>query len=194
MLNFVFTDVDDEKVELCDPVSLTINKEENVPADDMVVKFPYISVKELKTVVVSDGEKVVFTGVVDEQQTVMKKNGEFLLIVCRSMAAVLLDNESVPISYTNPSTDIIEMRHIKPYNLCMKDNDNSTYFGTLTIPKGASQYKAVEDFCKNMYHCTPRINELSQVELVHSHKDPVCIFSNDGDGVEYFEFSENLKK
>lgn len=194
MLRFDFTDIDDNKVVVNNPLSMSINIEENVPADDMVVTFACFAVKELKSVVVYDDDAVVFTGVVDEQQILSNEKGEFVKIVCRSMAAMLLDNESVPVSYYQPSSEVIALRHIRPYGLTLKDSENVTYFSNQTVHKGDSNYRAVEDFSKNMFSSTPRINAHGEVEFKSEIKDPVCVFSNNGDGIAYVDFCESIKR
>lgn len=194
MLRFLFTDIDDKTEEFCDPVSLVINKDENVPADDMVVVFSYISVKEQKSVVVYDDDKVVFTGIVDEQQTVCDYKSQYIKFVCRSMAGLLIDNESAPVSYCQPSADTIAMRHIIPYGLKLTDDLDITYFGVQTVSKGMSDYKAVEDFSRNALGVIPRINEYGQVQLQSNVQDSECVFSNDGDGIAYSYFCENIKR
>ena len=68
MLKFIFTDVNDKEVVVSSPLTLTINMEENVPADDMVAVFPYFNCDELKDVRLESGGITVFTGIVDEPE------------------------------------------------------------------------------------------------------------------------------
>ncbi|MBR2716019.1 MAG: hypothetical protein IKB73_07445, partial [Ruminococcus sp.] len=80
MLRFVFTDIFDYEIEKTKPLSVSINMEENVPADDMSVVFEHFECNELKDVRVYDGDNVIFTGVVDEQQCICTENSQYIKI------------------------------------------------------------------------------------------------------------------
>lgn len=194
MLKFVFTDVNDKEVLVSSPLTLTINMEENVPADDMTAVFPYFVCDELKDVRVEDGGATVFTGIVDEQQVVCSCDTRYIKIVARSMAAKLIDNESVPISYTQPSVSVIGARHLKPFGVSVISDSDTTYFGNQTVHKGETNWKAVEDFSKNAYGTVPRVNELGQLDFTGVVKDHEVVFSNNGDGIGYMSFTQNIKR
>lgn len=193
MLRFEFTDVMNEKVELTGALSVVINREEDVPADDMVADFDYIPVKELKDVVVYYDDNVVFTGVVDEQIVIVKDTKAVLRICARSMAALLLDNESVPISYNYPSQEVVVKNHATKFGLGIKDESSATYFGTQTVSKGSTNWHAVDTFSKNVYGRGVRVDEYG--ELVFSPEyEGECVFSNDGDGIAYQSLTEKSKR
>ena len=192
MLSFLFTDVEDTVLEITDVVSLSIDKEQGVPCDEMVAIFPYFSTKELKSVIVKDGDTTIFSGVVDEQKTSKTADGMFVTVVCRSLLALLVDNESLPVSYNHPSVNVIAHRHIEPYGIKV-DGSNDTYFGVQTVYKGYSDYKAVEDFVKNVYHSVPYVDENGVMRFQFSD-DAVCEFSDKAKGIEYSSFCENVKR
>lgn len=194
MLRFLFTDIHDDVIDVKKPVFLTLNIEEFVPADSMTAVFEYFFCDELKEVRVFDDSKVIFTGVVDEQIRVVDSESSYIKVVCRSMAAKLLDNESVPISYTHPSASVIERQHISPVNLSAVRKSDDTLFGTLTVLKGETNYQAVENFSKAVYKSSPRINEHGQVEFISNIKDTLVTFSNDGSGISYKSLKENIKR
>lgn len=194
MLKFVFTDINEKEIVSKLPLELTVNIEEDVPADDMVAVFEYFDCDELKDIKIFDDDTRVFTGIVDEQQTIIKSSGKYLKIIARSMAAKLLDNESVPVSYMHPSTEIIAARHLHPFGLKVDNSDNTTYFGTQTVIKGSTNYKAVDDFAKNAFNSTLRVNELGEVEFSNRKSDVTTIFSNSGNGIKYLSFFESVKR
>ena len=160
MLRFIFTDTDDKEIILSDCIDVCVNMEESVPAHDLSVTFLYCNVPELVTVTMMSETDILFTGIVDEQTRECSVKGDFLKLHCRSMAAMLLDNESVPISYTHPSVDVILKNHVKPFSVHCDNAKDDTYFGTQTVGKGSTNWQAVEDFSKNMYHSTPCVSEL----------------------------------
>lgn len=194
MLSFIFTDINDNEIKVDAPLTLTVNMEENVPADDMVAVFPFFDCEQLKDVRVKSGDTVVFTGIVDEQQSVCTDNTKYIKIVARSMAAKLIDNESVPISYMHPSVSVIEARHTKPFGVKVISDSDTTYFGTQTVLKGETNWKAVEDFSKNAYSKVPRVNERGELDFSGVIKDEEVVFSNAGDGIRYTSFTENIKR
>lgn len=194
MLKFIFTDIDDREITLCDCVQVSVNMEENVPAHDLSVKFLYRDVPEFVSVTMLSESEILFTGIVDEQIRECSVNGEFLIFHCRSMAAKLLDNESMPISYTHPSVDVIVKNHVKPFSLYCENTNDDTYFGTQTVGKGSTNWQAVEDFSKNTYHSTPFVSELGLLYFENPKKDVTTVFSNFSDGVRFQKFSEQKKR
>ncbi len=193
MLNFVFTDIFDEEHSAY-PVSVTVDMDEGVPADDLLATFHYFTSSQLKSVVVYDENGVVFTGLVDEQITMSDSSSEYIKISARSMAAVLLDNESVPISYNCPSVSVIEERHLKPFSVKVSESLSDTYFGTHTVLKGESNYKAVEGFANKVYSNSVRVNEKGELSFFGAKKNESVVFSNDDRGISYYGFCENIKR
>lgn len=194
MLSFEFVDINDNVVQINDPYTLSINMEENVPCDDMVAVFAHVPCDELKSVRVYDNDTLVFSGIVDEQQRISTDDGAFLKIVARSMAAHLVDNESVPVSYMHPSVSVIENRHTKPFGVRVTGERDTTYFGTQTVKKGDTNWQAVEDFAKNVYMNTPRINQSAELDFSGVQNDTLSFFSNNGDGIRYTTLTENIKR
>ncbi len=193
MLRFVFTDVNEKSVVAFKPVTLNVNMEQNVPCDDMSAVFSYFECDELVDVKLYDDDKVLFYGVVDEQQVLSNETGEYIKIFARSMAAKLVDNESEPISYMHPDTFVIDSHHISPFGLKTK-GENTTYYGTQTVFKGQTNWQAVEDFSKNAYNTHVRVNEHGEIDFTNSKKDSVCVFSNDGDGIPFSKFTQTNKR
>ncbi len=194
MLKFIFTDVDDKEIIISDCVSLNVNMEESVPAHDLSVTFLYRDVPEFVSITMLSETQVLFTGIVDEQIRECSVKGDFLKLHCRSMAAKLLDNESMPISYTHPSVDVILKNHVKPFSVYCENTNDDTYFGTQTVGKGSTNWQAVEDFSKNMYHSMPCVSELGLLYFENPNKDVTTVFSNLGDGVKFQKFCEQKKR
>ena len=196
MLKFIFTDIYDNEIELNSILALSINKEENVPADDMTAVFAYQDLNELVSVKMYDNDEIEFTGIVDEQQKIVTGGGMYLKIIARSMAGALLDNESVPVTYNHPSTSLIFERHVKPFGIKSYNGNNSTYFGELVISKGMSNFQALSNFCNNCFSTTPRINSKGEVDINGLSYDKSVTFSpkeSEG-GIEYISMTESIKR
>ena len=134
-------------------VSVEINRELGVPADDMSVTFcGGLPINEpLFEVIAEDCGRVLFRGIVDEQITGSGKNGSFVTVYARSPAALPLDSECESGSYTDPSLDLMIKRHLAPFGIeCVGDMPRAKG-GTLSIAKGQSHYAAVRKFCSVFY-------------------------------------------
>ena len=183
-----------EEIELGDIISLTINREENVPADDMSVTLAYNpDLPEIYRVRLTDDGETVFTGIVDEQLTAADKNGAYNRIVARSMAALLLDNESIPKNYNQPSTSVIFKYHIEPFGFKEYKGKNKIAKGTINIPKGSTNWYAVEAFAKKAFGSFPRVESDGTVNFNGAKNDSMIRFSK-SDGIRYNSIIENKKK
>lgn len=194
MLRFIFSDIYNNIITKQNALAVTINIEENVPADDMTAVFPYFECNELCDVKVFDDDKIVFSGVIDEQSRVLSQNGEFIRIVSRSMAAHLLDNESMPICYDRPTLNDILSRHVLPYGISCSNSDELSYNGTLTVSKGMTNWQVTEAFIKNTTGAMPRITAESLLVVNGIRNDDEVVFSNNGDGIPYSDFTRTIKR
>lgn len=194
MLSFVGIDIYDNEIQLPAPEYVTINQEEDVPADDISVVFPFIAnLPELVRIAVKNNSQVVFMGLVDEQQIIGNENGIWTKIVGRSMAAFLLDNESKPENYLNPSSSVIADKHLKPYGMENFVGEDVVLSGTLNVPKGSTQWQALYNFCINAYGNRPRVEADGTVKMNGAESDESIVFSNNG-GQKYISIKENNKR
>ena len=194
MLTFIATDIFGVDVPLPQPLSITINQEENVPADDLTVVFPLVyNLQELNRILVKDNDVIVFKGIVDEQQAISNKNGAFLKIIARSMAAVLLDNESKPVSYINPSVSVIFSRHLDPCGIESYKGDNLSCVGSFNVPKGSTNWQVLNSFCIKTFGNSPRIESDGTANFKGLARDRKIVFSN-SNGINYISVTENNKR
>ncbi len=194
MLSFSFTDVNGEKFNAENPLYIVINRDENIPADDLTVVFPIMDLsRELCEVSAYEEDKIVFKGIVDEQINVTDEKDNYTKIIARSMAAVLLDNESRPISYSYPSTRVIVKEHLEPCGIKEYEGVEKTLDGNLKIPKGMSNWQAATAFSLKAFNRTPRVEEDGTVNFNGVESDLKLRFSNT-DGIKYNSFKENNKR
>ncbi len=194
MLKLIGITDSENEVELKHILSLTINQEQNVPADDLSVVLSYNSdLPELNMIQLIDDDKVVFRGVVDEQQTLLSDKYAYNKIVARSMAAVLLDNESEPVSYFQPSTSVIFSHHIKPFGIEAYKGENRACKEAINISKGYTNWKAVDAFCKKAYGNSPRVEGDGTINFNGLNNNSLIEFSNTN-GTKYNSVKENNKR
>ncbi|MGN0452779.1 MAG: hypothetical protein ACI4GZ_03150 [Ruminococcus sp.] len=156
MLRVVAKGADGRFYPLGTPKSLHLCIDGETPADSFSAVFPLLSVGELSELSLYDGEKLVFTSVVDEQTDILAEAPETELIA-RSPSALLLDNEAHPQSFVNVSTDIIFSRYLKPYGMKSYIGKDKTLFGEFKVQKGASCWQVLESFSKEAYGAFPRV-------------------------------------
>lgn len=194
MLKFVFTDIKDNAVVFSDVLNLSVRMEEDVPADDMTAIFPYRNIDELKTVTVYDAEDVIFCGVVDEQHSIFSQAGRYLRVVVRSMAAYLLDNESVPVTYSHPTAGLMFEKHAAGYGLALSDDTDAMYFGELVVTKGMSEWQVLSAFASMCYAARPRVSSDGVLCLKGLCGGGEVTFSDEGDGIPYTELHESVRR
>jgi prophage tail gpP-like protein len=192
MLSFVTTDVQGQKSLLPPALAVTMNMDEDVPADDLYAVFPYREGAELAEVAVYDGERLIFTGVVDEEERILSDQGEYLRISARSLAALLLDNEAAPRTYDHPGAAMIYRRHAQPYGIRLGDCDDAVYFGELDIVKGSSQWSVIKSFCSACYATSPRVSADGVLYLKGIEPGEEIVFGEGGIGC--IAVSEKVKR
>lgn len=194
MLSFSFMDVNGETFTYDNPLYIIINRDENIPADDLTVAFPLIKASaEFTDITVYDGNKIIFKGIVDEQQNLINEKDCYTKLTARSMAAVLLDNESKPVSYTNPSTYVIFNRHLYPNAIDKYKGTEAVLDGHLKISKGMSDWQALCAFSLRVFNKTPRVEADGTVNFNGTESDLELYFSN-LDGINYNSIKENNKR
>lgn len=167
-----------EKITLNCLLSLYLNQEDGVPADDLTAVFSVINKIPVlsKMTIVHEGE-TLFTGIVDEQIMRCNSEGKTVKLMARSLAALLLDNEAKPEEYKKPSASVLFLKHIAPF-LNEYVGEDTPYNGSLGVNKGVCHWQVLEEFCRNKYNCFPRINEEGKVILNGKYTDKVLTFSN----------------
>lgn len=161
---------DGEVVELENALTVEINQELGVPADDMTVTFAYggefPSIYRIYAIDsrLDDIDKaieennVIFSGVVDEIILSADTSCATVTVYARSLAALLIDNECKPSEYVNPSLSVIYYKHLLPFGITLEDKTVNCKSGTLTLHKGSSHYKVLEAFCSDFLGTVPRID------------------------------------
>lgn len=167
------------------PVSMVINKDTDVPADDMTVTFCGTSLPFLARItVISDG-KNIFTGIVDKQEFITDSNGNMVKIVARSMAALLTDNEALPENFYNVSDKILYYRYAQSLGIGGFVGNGKAYVGRLNVEKGVTLWQVLDTFCSRKYGVSPRVNEENVLVFNGRLSNAHIIFSNNGSGVPY---------
>ena len=93
---------------LGEPLSVELLYDRDAPADQLTAVFPAEEPWEALSVVrVFHEGKLLFGGIVDEQNAVLSESGLQVELVCRSREALLLDNEAQPAVLRSPSLEAL---------------------------------------------------------------------------------------
>lgn len=196
MLKFILTDCDDNKFKVDTPLTVVLNSEYDVPADDVTITFPYnknIS-DSINLILAENDGKVVFKGIIDEVENIKNNRAVITRIKARSMAGVLLDNEAEPVTYDNTTADFIFDKHLKPFGIDEFVADNTPLWDNLKIYKGMTHWQVYENFCKNLYGSMPRITSDGVAVFNGGDEGEVLYFSDKNAGVVYYSIDEDNKR
>lgn len=191
MLRCVLGDVEKNAYEI-QPLVLRISVDEGVPADSLYAVFPYREAGELSVITVFRDNDVVFKGVVDEEERAESKDGDFLKISARSLAALMLDNEAAPCCYDHPTVRLIYERYAAPFGITLAEDKDTVYFGEQNVLKGASCYSVVRSFCLACYSSLPRVSGDGVLYPKGICRDGVTRFGADGE--RYISLSRVRKR
>ena len=166
----------------------------DVPADCVSALFDHRDCAELCSFHIFCDGMLVFKGVVDEQERIVSSSGAFLKISGRSLAALLLDNESVPVTYHHPSAGIIYEKHVKPFSIVTSGNPDRTYYSDLVITKGESNWQALSRFCQNCMSSVPRISGRGELFFEGEENEKEVIFSDTDGDILYQSIEERVRR
>lgn len=111
-----------------------------------------------------EGQRV-FTGVVDEYAVICGKDGLYLEISGRGMAALLLDNEAMPAEYQRATrADIVE-DHVSPYGVAAVGGGGLPAVTGFTVSSGESEWSVVRRFACYYGGVVPRFDRQGRLVL-----------------------------
>ena len=166
MLIFHLTDNDGRTFQMRHPVSVSISSACSAPADSLRAVFAIEGeVPELHRIRVTDGDETVFTGCVDQQNEEYSRNGRFLTVSARSVAALLLDNEAAPQTYWCPSMKLLMKRHFEPLGFDRFIGPDKVFSGQLTVSKGMSEWAVLKRFASVFLNTEPRIDKNGIIDV-----------------------------
>ena len=111
-----------------------------------------------------DGERV-FTGVVDEFAVVCGGDGLRLELEGRGMAALLLDNESMPAEYQRCTRADLIANHVTPYGVEAVGGGGLSPVAGFTVGSGESEWSVVRRFARYYGGVTPRFDRQGRLVL-----------------------------
>lgn len=107
----------------------------------------------------------VFTGVVDEFACICGRDGLYLELSGRSMAARLLDNEAMPCRYQRLTCADLIANHVSPYGITAVGGGHLPAVSGFSVGSGASQWSVVEEFAAFHGGVIPRFDRMGRLVL-----------------------------
>lgn len=174
-----------DRIKLDNLISLNINIEEKVPADDLTAVFGADITDELAKIEIYKNEKLFFCGIVDEQINVYPNGYIYTKISARSMAALLIDNEAMPQVYVNPNALTVFLRQVKSVGINEYVCEKKPFAGRITISKGQSRWDAVDSFCRSCLGTIPEVSADGKLLMCGYVPDKTLFFGENGIRVSY---------
>ncbi len=111
-----------------------------------------------------EGERV-FTGVVDEYAVVCGKDGLYLEVSGRGMAALLLDNEAMPAEYQRYTRADLIADHVAPYGVETAGGGSLPAVDGFNVTSGESEWSVVRRFACYYGGVVPRFDQEGRLVL-----------------------------
>ncbi len=133
--------------------------------------------------------KRVFTGVVDEYGVVCGKDGLYLELSGRGMAALLLDNEAMPAEYQRCTRADLIANHVSPYGVEAVGGGMLPSVAGFTVSSGESEWSVVRRFACYYGGIVPRFDRCGRLVL-DPPADGKKLLVQEGDPVTGWEYRE----
>lgn len=159
---------DGRSLTLPDAVKWTFNYGTGTPCDSFSVTCLWEKGQEralegaCRFFAEQEGERV-FTGVVDDYACTYDRKGWRLTVTGRGMAALLLDNEALPVEYqTATAADLVE-GHVAPYGIETVGGKALRPVDSLTVSSGVSEWSVVQEFMCWHNGLVPRFDRMGRL-------------------------------
>lgn len=133
-----------------------------------------------------EGERV-FTGVVDEYACAADSRGGRLELSGRGMAALLLDNEALPVEYQQATWADIVADHVSPYGIETVGGGGLEPVRAFHVTSGVSEWSVVEEYLRYYNGVTPRFDRMGQL-LLDPPEDGQALVVDDTVAVSALEY------
>ena len=131
----------------------------------------------------------VFTGVVDEYAVTCGKDGQYLELSGRGMAALLLDNEAMPAEYQRCTRADLIADHAAPYGVEAVGGGGLPAVAGFTVSSGESEWSVVRRFACYYGGVVPRFDRMGRLVL-DPPRDGEALRVREGGPVTGWEYRE----
>lgn len=135
-----------------------------------------------------EGDRV-FTGVVDEFAVLCGRDGLYLELSGRGMAALLLDNEAMPAEYQRVTRADIVANHVTPYGVEAVGGGALPAVSGFVVSSGESEWSVVRRYACYYGGVVPRFDRMGRLVL-DAPKDGRELRVQEDDAVTGWEYRE----
>lgn len=137
-----------------EPVRLALYRDADSPADGLELEFDGTAfLRESPCGVrVQENGTLIFEGIVDTHTAEAQRGIRTETLVCRSLAARLLDNEAVPGILNRPSARVMEKLFLQPLGLRLLDDGRHAAAGRLSVERGTRCWTVLCRFAERFLH------------------------------------------
>lgn len=148
-MKWMGTTAQGDRIDLSNVVQVQLRWDADAPADEVQLRVARQGYLPLLRTVQGQlpGGQTAFWGIVDEQEAVLG-GGEWVDIVARSRAALLLDNEAEPQTYRSPCLEALFEQHARPYGFTGILGNKRQFAGEYVVSQGKSEWEALANFCR----------------------------------------------
>ena len=166
---------------------LKLSCSEGVPAHSLRVVTDNLDDRVFTKVHLLEDDECVLSAMVDEQVLSVGENSRTELI-CRSTAALLLDNEARAANFVNPCTELIFKTYAQPFGFKEYIGEDVCLPGDFSVGNGVSCYQVLGEFAKGAYGKSIDVVGDKVCFEAEEEKDKLC-FSNDSQGLPFADFT-----
>ena len=109
-------------------------------------------------IVMEEGGRTVFTGVIDDCETEVTARGVFLDVTGRSMAARLLDNQVRAQEFISAQPEDILNTYVRPYGIKKVDAEQMPAVAQFVVETGYTCWQVLAGFCRHSADIFPRFS------------------------------------
>lgn len=180
MLKYEVTDISGKSTQFRFPVRAGIISSYDAPADSLSAVFAAEGkIPLLKTIVVSSGSRIIFSGEIDEQTETVSSGRHLLELRARSRESILLDNEARPQTYCMPSMPLLMKRHFEALGFEGFIGTEKAFNGELNITKGMSEWEVLDCFCRKFVGTVPRLTVDGIIDISGEDNGELILIGNE---------------
>ena len=157
-LTITATTTTGEEITLPRPLRIKLSQSSSEPAGKLTLTYlPETEIPELSRMKL-EGD-ISFWGVVDSIKSEQTDNGRLIVISCRTIAALLLDNHAAPAEFYSPTPSFVLGLYCNNMGFKGFLYDEYHEVPSVSATRGTSCWDAVEAYCEQAFGRPPHITE-----------------------------------
>ncbi len=182
----ILSDINNHNIIIKDILSMRLKSSRFIPADSLslsvIMKETSQKFSKIKLFI---NNSLFFYGIIDSQSINIENNIVYTSFECRSISALMLDNEVKPHIYFKLSSEQLIERHIKPFGIKGAIFPYPTTINFIQIKKGSSHWSVVDLFCKQQYNKIPFLKSDGFISVENFSNNNITFSNNNPRYINY---------